>query len=104
MVEWNTPFMRIYPDVWQERTREQHVAHQERHQRRLWIDHVHHSASAVRSAKDRSRLWKVGVRDLVRDICCALYHVGLSRVPGWPAPRHFYETCQSSEQKKWTEV
>ena len=37
--------------MWQERTREQHVAHQERHQRRLWIDHVHNSSSAVAAPK-----------------------------------------------------
>src|SRR5215475_6512939 len=53
-----------------------------------------------RSAKDRSRLWKVGVRDLVRDICCALYHVGLSRVPGWPASRHFYDPCHGRSGEK----
>ena len=29
-----------------------------------------------RSVTDRSRLWQVDVRALVRDICCALHHAG----------------------------
>ena len=56
-----------------------------------WIK-TYYSPQAQQAIEDRSRLWKVGVRDLVRDICCAFHHVGLSRVPGWPAQRHFYET------------
>jgi hypothetical protein len=48
------------------------MAYQEVHQRRLWSDHVHNSIKRCRSVKDRRRLWKVGVRDRVRDLCCAL--------------------------------
>jgi hypothetical protein len=47
------------------------MADQELHPRRLQIDHVHSRVKRCRSVKDRSRLWKVGVRDRVRDICCA---------------------------------
>jgi hypothetical protein len=50
------------------------VVNQEIHQRRLRIDHVNNSAKRCRSVKDRRRLWQVGVRDLVRDTCCALHH------------------------------
>jgi len=49
---------------------------QELHQCRLRIDHVHSSVKRCRSVKDRSRLWKVGGRDRVRDICCALHNSG----------------------------
>jgi hypothetical protein len=41
---------------------EQHVAHQEIHRCRLRIDHVHSSVQRCRSVKDRTRLWKEGVR------------------------------------------
>jgi hypothetical protein len=46
---------------------EQHVATQALNQRRVRIEHVHSSV------KDRFRLWKEGIRDLVMDICCALH-------------------------------
>jgi hypothetical protein len=60
------------------------VAHQELHQRRLRIDHVQSRVKRCRSVKDRSRLWKVDVRDLVRDICCALHHAGFVFPPWQP--------------------
>ena len=50
------------------------MASQDLHQRRLRIDHVHNSIKRCRSVKDRRRLWKVGVRDRVRDLCCALHY------------------------------
>jgi len=52
------------------------VANQEFHQRRLRIDHVNNRVKCCGSVKDRSRLWQVGVRDLVRDLCCALHNAG----------------------------
>ncbi len=52
------------------------MANQQLHQRRLRIDHIHSSVKRCHSVKDRSRLWQVGGRDRVRDICCALYHAG----------------------------
>jgi hypothetical protein len=60
------------------------VAHQELHQRRLRIDHVPSSVKRCRSVKDRSRLWKVGVRARVRDICYALHHAGFVFPPWHP--------------------
>jgi hypothetical protein len=52
------------------------MADQELHQCRLRIDHVHSRVKRCRSVKDRSRLWKGGGRDRVRDICCALHNSG----------------------------
>jgi hypothetical protein len=66
----------VYLDLWQELTREQHRAHQDLHQHRLRIDHVQSRVKRWRSVTDRSRLWKVGDRDLVRDLCYALPHAG----------------------------
>ena len=52
------------------------MADQELHQYRLRIDSVHSSVKRYRSGKDRSRLWKMGGRDRVRDICCARHNAG----------------------------
>ncbi len=51
----------------QELTREQQRANQALHQRRLRIEHVNSSVKRCRIVKDRIRLWKEGVRDLVMD-------------------------------------
>jgi hypothetical protein len=61
----------VYLDLRQERTREQHVANQELHQRRLRIEHGNSSVKRCRIVKDRSRRWKQGVRDLVMELCGA---------------------------------
>jgi hypothetical protein len=53
---------------------EQQRANQALHHRRLRIEHVNSSVKRCRIVKDRIRLWKDGVRDLVMDICCALHH------------------------------
>ena len=58
----------------QERTREQELANQALHQRRLRIEHVNSSVKRCRIVKDRMRLWKQGIRDLVMEICCALHN------------------------------
>jgi hypothetical protein len=65
-------------------TREQHMANQELHHRQLRIGHMHSSVKRCRSIKDRNRLGKVGVRDLVRDICCALHKAGFCLHPWQP--------------------
>jgi hypothetical protein len=57
-----------------ELTLEQHVANQALHQRRLRIEHVNRSVKRCRIVKDRIRLWKEGVRDLVMERCCALHN------------------------------
>src|SRR6266702_795602 len=57
----------------QELTREQELANQALHYRRLRIEHVNSSVKRCRIVKDRLRLWKEGVRDLVMELCCALH-------------------------------
>jgi hypothetical protein len=58
----------------QELTWEQHVANQALTQRRLRIEPVNNSVKRCHIVKDRIRLWKAGVRDVVMDICCALHN------------------------------
>jgi hypothetical protein len=58
----------------EELTREQYVVNQELHHCRLRIEHVNSSVKRCRIVKDRIRLWKEGVRDLVMELCCALHN------------------------------
>jgi hypothetical protein len=57
-----------------ELTVEAQLANQELHQRRLRIEHVNSSVKRCRIVKDRLRLWKKGIRDLVMELCCALHN------------------------------
>jgi len=57
-----------------ELTWEQQRANQALHQRRLRIEHVNSSVKRCRIVKDRIRLWKEGVRDLVMELCCVLHN------------------------------
>jgi hypothetical protein len=50
-------------------TVEQQRANQALHHRRLRIEHVNSSVKRCRVVKDRIRLWKEGVRDVVMEIC-----------------------------------
>ena len=63
---------------------EQQRANQALHQRRLRIEHVNSSVKRCRIVKDRIRLWKEGVRDLVMDICCALHNFRVCLTPWQP--------------------
>ena len=65
----------------EELTLEQHVANQALHQRRLRIEHVNSSVKRCRVVKDRIRLWKEGVRDLVMELCCALHNFRVRLTP-----------------------
>ncbi len=67
----------------QELTLEQQLAKQALHHRRLRIEHVNSSVKRCRVAKDRIRLWKDGVRDLVMELCCALHNFRVRLTP-WP--------------------
>ena len=58
----------------QELSLEEQRANQALHQRLLRIEHVNSSVKRCRIVKDRMRLWKDGVRDLVMEICCALHN------------------------------
>jgi hypothetical protein len=60
------------------------MANQALHQRRLRIDHVHSSVKRCRSIKDRMRLWKEGVRDLVLELCCVLPTLRVRLTPWQP--------------------
>jgi DDE superfamily endonuclease len=55
-------------------TLEQKVANQVLHQRRLRIEHVNSSVKRCRIVKDRIRLRKAGIRDLVIELCCPLHN------------------------------
>jgi hypothetical protein len=68
----------------QELTQEQKLANQALHQRRLRIEHVHSSVKRCRIVKDRLRLWKAGIRDLVMELCCALHDFRVRLTP-WQA-------------------
>jgi hypothetical protein len=67
-----------------ELTLEQQRANQALTQRRLRIEHVNSSVQRCRIVKDRIRLWKAGVCDLVRELCCALHHVRVRLHPWLP--------------------
>ena len=68
----------------QELTREQQRANQALNQRRLRIEHVNSSVKRCRIVKDRIRLWKAGVRDLVMELCCALHNFRVRLTPWQP--------------------
>ena len=68
----------------QERTREQQRANQALHYRRLRLEHVNSSVKRCRIVKDRLRLWKEGVRDLVMELCCALHNFRVRLTPWRP--------------------
>src|SRR5467141_2505387 len=68
----------------EELTVEQQRANQALHQRRLRIEHVNSSVKRCRIVKDRIRLWKQGVRDLVMELCCALHHFRVRLNPWLP--------------------
>jgi hypothetical protein len=63
---------------------EQERANQVLHQRRLRIEHVNSSVKRCRMVKDRRRLWKAGVRDLVMELCCALHNFRVRLNPWQP--------------------
>ena len=68
----------------EELTLEQQLANQALHQRRLRIEHVNSSVKRCRVVKDRIRLWKQGVRDLVMELCCALHNFRVRLSPWQP--------------------
>ncbi len=67
-----------------ELTLEQDLTNQALHQRRLRIEHVNSSVKRCRIVKDRIRLWKEGVRDLVMELCCALHNFRVRLTPWQP--------------------
>jgi hypothetical protein len=53
-------------------------------QRRLRIEHVNSSVKRCRIVKNRIRLWKAGIRDLVMELCCALHNFRVHLTPWQP--------------------
>jgi hypothetical protein len=68
----------------EELAREQQRANQALHHRRLRIEPVNSSVKRCRIVKDRIRLWKAGVRDLVMKLCCALHNFRVRLIPWQP--------------------
>jgi hypothetical protein len=68
----------------EELTREQQRANQALNQRRLRIEYVNSSVKRCRIVKDRIRLWKKGVRDLVMELCCTLHNFRVRLTPWQP--------------------
>ena len=64
-----------------ELTLEEKRINQALNHRRLRIEHGNSSVKRCRVAKDRLRLWKDGVRDLVMEICCALHNFRVRLTP-----------------------
>ena len=62
----------------------QQRANQALHARRLRIEHVNSSVKRCRVVKDRIRLWKQGVRDVVMEICCVLHNFRVRLTPWQP--------------------
>ena len=65
----------------QELTQEQQRANQVLNYRRLRIEHVNSSIKRCRVVKDRIRLWKEDIRDLLMEICCALHNLRVRMTP-----------------------
>ena len=65
-------------------TREQQWANQALNQRRRRIEPVKSRVKRCRIVKDRIRLWKEGVWDLVLELCCALHHCRVRLTPWQP--------------------
>ena len=59
-------------------------ANQALHSRRLRIEHVNSSVKRCRVVKDRIRLWRQDVRDVVMEICCALHNFRVRLTPWQP--------------------
>jgi len=68
----------------QELTFEEQQTNQALHHRRLRIEHVNSSVKRCRIVKDRIRLWKEGIRDLVMELCCALHNFRVRLTPWQP--------------------
>jgi hypothetical protein len=68
----------------QELPLEEQLANQALHHRRLRIEHVNSSVKRCRVVKDRIRLWKEGVRDVVMEICYALHNFRVRLSPWQP--------------------
>ena len=62
----------------------QQRANQVLNYRRLRIEHVNSNVKRCCVVKDRIRLWKQSVRDVVMEICCALHNFRVRLTPWQP--------------------
>ena len=65
-------------------TRAQKTANRRIARRRVRIEHVNSSVKRCRIVHDTSRLRKMGVRDRVMDVCCALHNFRVRLTPWQP--------------------
>jgi len=65
-------------------TRSQKAANRRIARRRVRIEHVHSSVKRCRIIHDTNRLRKVGVRDLIMEVCCALHNLRVRLTPWQP--------------------
>jgi hypothetical protein len=65
-------------------TRAQKAGNRRIARRRVRIEHVNSSVKRCRIVRDTNRLRKVGVRDLVMEICCALHNFRVRLMPWQP--------------------
>jgi beta,beta-carotene 9',10'-dioxygenase len=61
-----------------------HVVRTARSRAVFAFHHVNSSVKRCRIVKDRIRLWKAGVRDLVMELCCALHNCRVRLTPWQP--------------------
>jgi hypothetical protein len=66
------------------RTRAQQAATRRMARRRVRIEHGNSRVKRCRIVHDTSRLRKAGVRDLVREICCAWHNFRVRLIPWQP--------------------
>jgi hypothetical protein len=65
-------------------TRAQSAANRRIARRRVRIEHVNSRVKRCRIVHDTNRLRKASVRDLVREICCALHTLRVRLIPWQP--------------------
>jgi hypothetical protein len=65
-------------------TRAQKAANRRIARRRVRIEHVNSSVKRCRIVHDTSRLRKVGVRDRIMEVCCALHNFRVRLTPWQP--------------------
>jgi DDE superfamily endonuclease len=66
-----------------ELTRVQNVGNRRLARRRVRIEHVNSSVKRCRILKETIRMWKIGIRDIVMEIGCALHNFRVRLTDSW---------------------
>jgi hypothetical protein len=66
-----------------ELTQAQQARNQQLSRRRVRIEHVNRSVKRCRMRKETLRVWKVGIREMVMEIGCALHNFRVRLTPSW---------------------